>query len=257
MDMRLPLKLTEAIPMQDRFQRQLRELRVSVIDRCNFRCTYCMPADSLQGRGVFLPLEKLLTDHEMETMVRAFVDLGVRKLRITGGEPLLRPGLPALIEQLVTIPGIDDVALTTNGVLLPRLAQDLRGAGYIVADERDGYRGVARVKAAPTLDVVIVRADLGAAGTMIAFKLFLHPTLAWLAFGYVLELDPLWVSAGVIFAACPVGLNVYVMKGALGNLIPLTTIFRGVTWFIITDVITLAMIIAFPILSLYLPSLMK
>jgi len=129
MDMRLPLKLTEAIPMQDRFQRQLRELRVSVIDRCNFRCTYCMPADSLQGRGVFLPLEKLLTDHEMETMVRAFVDLGVRKLRITGGEPLLRPGLPALIEQLVTIPGIDDVALTTNGVLLPRLAQDLRDAG--------------------------------------------------------------------------------------------------------------------------------
>ncbi len=129
MDMRLPLKFTEAIPLQDRFRRTLRELRVSVIDRCNFRCTYCMPADSLQGKGVFLPLEKLLTDHEMEDMVRAFVDLGVRKLRITGGEPLLRPGLPALIEHLSAIPGLDDIALTTNGVLLPRLAQDLRDAG--------------------------------------------------------------------------------------------------------------------------------
>jgi cyclic pyranopterin phosphate synthase len=129
MDMRLPLKFTEAIPLQDRFRRTLRELRVSVIDRCNFRCTYCMPADSLQGKGVFLPLEKLLTDHEMEDMIRAFVDLGVRKLRITGGEPLLRPGLPALIEHLSAIPGLDDIALTTNGVLLPRLAQDLRDAG--------------------------------------------------------------------------------------------------------------------------------
>jgi cyclic pyranopterin phosphate synthase len=129
MDMRLPLKFTEAVPLRDRFQRTLRELRVSVIDRCNFRCTYCMPVDSLQGRGVFLPLEKLLTDHEIEDMVRAFVDLGVRKLRITGGEPLVRPGLPALVEQLAAIPGLDDIALTTNGVMLPRLAQDLRDAG--------------------------------------------------------------------------------------------------------------------------------
>jgi len=129
MDMRLPLKFTEAVPLRDRFQRTLRELRVSVIDRCNFRCTYCMPVDSLQGRGVFLPLEKLLTDHEIEDMVRAFVDLGVRKLRITGGEPLVRPGLPALVGQLTAIPGLDDVALTTNGVMLPRLARDLHQAG--------------------------------------------------------------------------------------------------------------------------------
>jgi len=129
MDMRLPLKFTESLPVQDGFQRSLRELRLSVIDRCNFRCTYCMPADSLQGRGVFLPLEKLLTDHEMEDLVRAFVDLGVRKLRITGGEPLVRPGLPALIEQLAAIPGLDDIALTTNGVMLTRLADDLAEAG--------------------------------------------------------------------------------------------------------------------------------
>ena len=129
MDMRLPLKFTEAVPLQDHYQRSLRELRVSVIDRCNFRCTYCMPADSLQGRGVFLPLEKLLTDHEIVDLVRAFVDLGVKKLRITGGEPLLRPGLPALVEQLAAIPGLGDIALTTNGVMLTRLAGDLADAG--------------------------------------------------------------------------------------------------------------------------------
>jgi len=129
MDMRVPLKFAEPVPVQDRQQRPLRELRVSVIDRCNFRCSYCMPSDSLHGRGVFLPMEKLLTDHEIETLVRAFVQLGVHKLRITGGEPLLRPGLPALVGQLATIPGLDEIALTTNGVMLPRLAGDLAAAG--------------------------------------------------------------------------------------------------------------------------------
>jgi cyclic pyranopterin phosphate synthase len=129
MDMLAPLKLYEPVPVEDRLQRSLRELRISVIDRCNFRCTYCMPADSLQGRGVFLPLEKLLTDHEIVTLVRVFVNLGVRKLRITGGEPLLRPGLPALVEQLAAVPGLRDIALTTNGVMLTRLAQDLAAAG--------------------------------------------------------------------------------------------------------------------------------
>jgi cyclic pyranopterin phosphate synthase len=129
MDMRVPLKFAERVPVQDRQQRPLRELRVSVIDRCNFRCSYCMPGDSLEGRGVFLPMEKLLTDHEIETLVSAFVQLGVHKVRITGGEPLLRPGLPALVAQLAAIPGLEDIALTTNGVMLPRLADDLADAG--------------------------------------------------------------------------------------------------------------------------------
>ena len=129
MDSPLALKLTEALPVLDRRLRPLRELRVSVIDRCNFRCTYCMPADSLQGRGVFLPLEKLLTDHEIVNLVQAFAALGVRKLRLTGGEPLIRPGLPALVEQLAAIPELEDIALTTNAVLLPRLAGDLAEAG--------------------------------------------------------------------------------------------------------------------------------
>ncbi len=127
--MQIPLKIIEPIPLQDRLQRPLRELRMSVIDRCNFRCTYCMPADSLQGRGVFLPLVKLLTDHEIEDLVFAFVDLGVRKLRITGGEPLVRPGLPGLIRTLAAIPKLTDIAMTTNGVILPRLADDLAAAG--------------------------------------------------------------------------------------------------------------------------------
>jgi cyclic pyranopterin phosphate synthase len=129
MDMPLALRIAESVPVADRLQRPLRELRLSVIDRCNFRCSYCMPADSLNGRGVFLPLEKLLTDHEIHTLVRAFVQLGVHKLRITGGEPLLRPGLPALVAQLASIAGLEDIALTTNGVMLTRLANDLAQAG--------------------------------------------------------------------------------------------------------------------------------
>ncbi len=134
MDMQVPIQIRDAVNPQaarviDRLQRPLRELRLSVIDRCNFRCTYCMPADSLQGRGVFLPLANLLTDREIETLVRAFVANGVGKLRITGGEPLVRPGLPALVEKLSVIDGLDDIAMTTNGVLLPRHAADLRNAG--------------------------------------------------------------------------------------------------------------------------------
>ncbi len=125
----IPIRVAEPASLQDQLRRPLRELRMSVIDRCNFRCTYCMPADSLQGRGIFLPLVKLLTDHEIADLVHTFVDLGVRKLRITGGEPLVRPGLPGLIQALAAIPGLNDIALTTNGVMLPRLAEDLAKAG--------------------------------------------------------------------------------------------------------------------------------
>jgi cyclic pyranopterin phosphate synthase len=129
MDQPVTLKSLQAVPVLDRMGRSLRELRISVIDRCNFRCTYCMPLGSMKGRSSFLPLEKLLTDHEIVNLVRAFVGLGVHKIRLTGGEPLIRPGFPALIEQLAEIPGLDDIALTTNGVMLTRLAEDLAGAG--------------------------------------------------------------------------------------------------------------------------------
>jgi cyclic pyranopterin phosphate synthase len=115
--------------LKDRLGRPLRDLRLSVLDRCNLRCTYCMPQESLHGKGVFLPTGKLLNDSEIETLVRMFVRLGVHKLRLTGGEPLLRPGLPALIERLAAVDGIEDLAMTTNAVLLPRLATELKQAG--------------------------------------------------------------------------------------------------------------------------------
>jgi cyclic pyranopterin phosphate synthase len=113
----------------DRLARPLRDLRLSVLDRCNLRCTYCMPEESLQGQGVFLPREQLLSDDELVRLVRVFVRLGVHKIRLTGGEPLLRPGFVQLVERIAAEPGIDDLALTTNGMLLPRQAKALRNAG--------------------------------------------------------------------------------------------------------------------------------
>ena len=83
----------------------------------------------MQGQGKFLPKEQLLTDEELVKLVRVFVELGVGKIRLTGGEPLLRPGLPELVRQIASVPGVDDLALTTNGILLPRQAQALRDAG--------------------------------------------------------------------------------------------------------------------------------
>jgi GTP 3',8-cyclase len=130
MNLNLPITVLDpAVTVRDLRSRPLRELRVSVIDRCNFRCTYCMPKDSLHGKGVFLPLVKLLTDHEITDLVRAFVGMGVQKIRLTGGEPLVRPGFPELVARLAAIEGLHDIALTTNGVLLPRLAADLAAAG--------------------------------------------------------------------------------------------------------------------------------
>lgn len=118
-----------AVGPLDRLARPLRDLRLSVLDRCNLRCTYCMPEDSLQGQGVFLPRETLLSDDELERLVRVFVRLGVRKVRLTGGEPLLRNGLPELVRRIAATAGVEDLALTTNGVLLPRQAVALRNAG--------------------------------------------------------------------------------------------------------------------------------
>jgi cyclic pyranopterin phosphate synthase len=117
------------MPLLDKLGRPLKDLRISVLDRCNLRCTYCMPEESLHGQGVFLPPQKLLSDGEVELMVRAFVKLGVSKLRLTGGEPLLRPGFVDLVGRLSAITGLKDLALTTNAVLLPRHAAGLRKAG--------------------------------------------------------------------------------------------------------------------------------
>ena len=103
---------------RDRLGRPLRDLRVSVTDRCNFRCTYCMPKEVFNSDHVFLERSRLLTFEEIERLVRLFAGLGVAKLRLTGGEPLLRRHLENLVGRLARVPGIEDVCLTTNGSLL-------------------------------------------------------------------------------------------------------------------------------------------
>jgi cyclic pyranopterin phosphate synthase len=113
------------VPALDRFDRPLRSLRVSVTDRCNLRCQYCMPEPDY----VWLPRESILSFEETTTLVDAFCRLGVERVRITGGEPLLRRNLPELVEQLAARPAIRDLALTTNGVLLEGQAATLRAAG--------------------------------------------------------------------------------------------------------------------------------
>jgi len=112
----------------DRLARPLRDLRLSVIEACNFRCPYCMPADRVADDHGFDAASRLSFE-EIETLVRGFVRLGVTKLRLTGGEPLLRKNLPALVARLAAIDGLADIALTTNGSLLARQAQPLRAAG--------------------------------------------------------------------------------------------------------------------------------
>jgi cyclic pyranopterin phosphate synthase len=127
--MSMPIPHTLVEPVRDTRARPLHDLRISVIDRCNFRCPYCMPEDQYAHDHVFLAKDQRLRFEEIERIARAFVAHGVRKLRLTGGEPLLRRDLPELVRQLARIPGVDDIALTTNGVLLPRFAQALRDAG--------------------------------------------------------------------------------------------------------------------------------
>lgn len=115
--------------MTDYFNRPLQDLRISVTDKCNFRCQYCMPAHIFGPDFKFLPKNEILSFEEIERLAIAFSKLGVKKLRITGGEPLLRKGVAGLIDRLNQIPGILDIGLTTNGVLLPKLAKDLVDAG--------------------------------------------------------------------------------------------------------------------------------
>jgi cyclic pyranopterin phosphate synthase len=113
----------------DRLQRPLRDLRISVTDRCNFRCTYCMPEEVFGERYQFLKRAQLLTYEEIARVTRLIVELGAVKVRLTGGEPLVRQDLDVLVRFLRDVPGVDDIALTTNGVLLPKMAGALRDAG--------------------------------------------------------------------------------------------------------------------------------
>jgi GTP 3',8-cyclase len=120
---------TMAGAVTDRLGRHLRDLRVSVTDRCNFRCPYCMPREQFGPGHAFLPRAEILSFEEIERVVRAAASVGVTKVRLTGGEPLLRRDLERLVAMLAAVEGIDDLALTTNGALLARKAAALREAG--------------------------------------------------------------------------------------------------------------------------------
>ncbi len=109
----------------DAYNRPISYLRISVTDRCNLRCVYCMPPEGVPWR----PHDQILSYEEIEPVVRAAAELGVSKVRLTGGEPLVRPGIVDLVRMLAGVPGVDDLAMTTNGILLGRYAADLAAAG--------------------------------------------------------------------------------------------------------------------------------
>lgn len=115
--------------IKDQLNRPLRDLRISVIDRCNFRCQYCMPAEIFGPDFAFLPKSELLSYEEIERVAKLFIELGVEKIRLTGGEPLMRKDLHILVKMLNEIEGLKDIALTTNGVMLPKYADELYAAG--------------------------------------------------------------------------------------------------------------------------------
>ena len=153
----------------DRHARPLRDLRVSVTDRCNFRCPYCMPRALFGPDHAFLPRTELLTYEELDRLVRVFAALGVTKVRLTGGEPLLRRDLEVLVELAATAPGIEDVALTTNGSLLASRAGTLAAAGLRrVTVSLDSLRpevfadlGDTRVPLSQVLDGIAAAVDAG------------------------------------------------------------------------------------------------
>ena len=115
--------------LEDKFGRPLQDLRISITDRCNFRCTYCMPKEIFGTDYRFMSKEELLSFEEIERLARIFVTHGVNKIRLTGGEPLLRKELPTLVKKLSSIEGLKDIGLTTNAFLLERYAYELKQAG--------------------------------------------------------------------------------------------------------------------------------
>ena len=140
------MTVVEPAPLVDSFARLHDNLRISVTDRCNIRCTYCMPETGVP----FMPHSEILTYEEIERFVGVAVTLGVNKIRVTGGEPLVRRDLPELIGRLAAVAGVRDLALTTNGVLLDRFAEPLYAAGlrrlnvHLDTLDRERFRQIAR-----------------------------------------------------------------------------------------------------------------
>ncbi len=152
------------VTLTDQFGRSIEYLRISVTDRCNFRCTYCMPLEGLP----WLPKADILSYEEIVAVVEQLAPLGLRRIRLTGGEPTIRPDLTALVRQLRAIPGVEDIALSTNGVRLPELAQPLRDAGLdrinMSADSLRSERIVAIARRSFAFDPVASLAAAEAAG---------------------------------------------------------------------------------------------
>lgn len=111
----------------DRWQRSIQYLRISITDRCNLRCVYCMPSEGVRR----LPREAIMRYEEIALVVAEAARLGVSRVRLTGGEPLVRPNLASLIHMIAAIPGIEDISLTTNGLLLEEMASELKAAGLM------------------------------------------------------------------------------------------------------------------------------
>ena len=157
-------------PLIDGWARRIENLRISVTDRCNFRCLYCIPEEDIE----WLPKGQLATLEELARIARVAVACGVKKLRVTGGEPLLRKNLPTLIADLAKIPGLQDLALTTNGTELPRLAGALRGAGLervnvsLDSLDRDTFQKLAQRDA---LDAVLAGIDAAEAAGLLPLSI--------------------------------------------------------------------------------------
>src|SRR3954453_739315 len=124
-DERAGRALPTAAPSFDRFGRRIDYLRISLTDRCNLRCVYCMPATGMH----FAPKDELLTDEEFLRVIRLTTEIGFRKFRLNGGEPPPRPNLPALVAAIKAFPGVEEVALTPNAILLAKQASQLAAAG--------------------------------------------------------------------------------------------------------------------------------
>ncbi|UOQ85312.1 GTP 3',8-cyclase MoaA [Gracilibacillus salinarum] len=153
----------------DKFGRALQDLRISVTDRCNFRCRYCMPREIFGKDFVFLPKEHLLSFEEIERLAKIFLKLGVRKIRLTGGEPLLRKGIVSLVERLAALDGLQDIGLTTNAVLLGKMAEDLKAAGLkrvnvsldAIEDETFKQINDSNYRTQPVIDSIIKAKEAG------------------------------------------------------------------------------------------------
>ena len=156
-------------PLIDPFGRTVDYLRLSVTDRCNFRCTYCMAEDM-----TFLPRQQILSLEELRDSAAAFVELGVRKIRLTGGEPLIRRDILKLVGSIAALPGLDELTMTTNGVYLPKMAQSLKDAGMsrinisIDSLKPDRFRELTRVG---DLDQVLAGIDAAGAAQFKKIKL--------------------------------------------------------------------------------------